>query len=325
MIRFIFIPEVTMAVSAIRTKPAKRPRMSYMQRREAIAGLLFVLPWLISLLVFTVYPVLASFYYSFTQYAITQAPVWIGLDNYATLFNSDPAIRTAVYNTLYYTLLSVPVGLVSSLLIAMVLNLNVKHIGLYRTLFYLPSLAPPVAGAIIFVIMFQPDGGLVNGVLQFFGIKGPAWFVDPRFAKIGLIILSLWGVGAGSLIFLAGLKDIPAELLEAASIDGANTWQRFWKITIPLLTPVILYNLVMGIIGSFQVLGAAFVIGGTTGKPQEALLMYMVHLYRTAFRYFNMGYASAMAVVLFVVILVATLLIFRSTRGWVFYESEGGR
>jgi multiple sugar transport system permease protein len=250
------------------------------------------------------------------------SPTWIGLENYITLFTTDTAIPVAVYNTLYFTLLSVPVGLISSLLIALVLNLNVKGIGAYRTLFYLPSLAPPVAGAIIFIIMFQPEGGLVNGILQFFGIKGPAWFTDPRYAKIGLIILSLWGVGAGSLIFLAGLKDIPMELLEAASIDGATVWQRFWKVTLPLLTPVILYNLVMGVIGSFQVLGAAFVIGGTTGRPQESLLMYMVHLYRTAFRYFNMGYASAMAVVLFIVILVATLLIFRSTRSWVFYESE---
>jgi multiple sugar transport system permease protein len=311
-----------MAQQTLSRPPARRPKLGQMRRREAIAGLLFVLPWLISLLVFTTYPVLASFYYSFTQYSITQAPVWIGLDNYTQLFTNDGALRVSVYNTLYYTLLSVPVGLISSLAIALVLNLNVKGIGAYRTLFYLPSLAPPVAGAIIFIIMFQPDGGLVNGILQFFGIKGPAWFTDPAYAKIGLIILSLWGVGAGSLIFLAGLKDIPGELLEAAAIDGANTFQRFWRITIPLLTPVILYNLIMGIIGSFQVFTSAMVIGGTTGRPQESLLMYMIHLYRTAFRYFNMGYASAMAVVLFAVILIATIMIFRSTRSWVFYESE---
>jgi multiple sugar transport system permease protein len=297
--------------------------MSEMQRREAIAGLVFVSPWLISLLVFTAYPVLASIYYSFTQYAITQSPKWIGLDNYERMFTADAALGVAVYNTLYYTLISVPVGLIFSLLIALVLNLNVKGIGAYRTLFYLPSLAPPVAGAIIFAILFQPQGGLINGVLAFFGIKGPGWFTDPAWSKIGMIILGLWGVGAGSLIFLAGLKDIPTELLEAASIDGADSWTRFWRITIPLLTPVILYNLVMGVIGSFQVYTAAFVLGGTTGRPQESLLMYMVHLYRTAFRYFDMGYASAMAVALFSVILVATLLIFRSTRTWVFYESEG--
>jgi multiple sugar transport system permease protein len=302
--------------------PIKRRGMSRMRRSEAIAGLLFVSPWVVSLLVFTAYPVLASLYYSFTQYAITQSPKWIGLDNYTRMFTADAALNVAVYNTLYYTLLSVPIGLIASLLIALVLNLNVKGIGAYRTLFYLPSLAPPVAGAIIFAIMFQPQGGLVNGVLAFFGIKGPGWFTDPAYAKLGLIILGLWGVGAGSLIFLAGLKDIPSEMLEAASIDGATAWQRFWRITIPLLTPVILYNLVMGIIGSFQVLTAAFVLGGTTGKPQESLLMYMVHLYRTAFRYFDMGYASAMAVALFTVILVATLLIFRTTNSWVFYESE---
>ncbi len=293
-----------------------------MRRNEAIAGLVFVSPWVLSLLVFTAYPVIASLYYSFTQYSITQLPKWIGLDNYQTMFTSDPAMVVAVYNTLYYTLLSVPIGLIASLLIALVLNLNVRGIGAYRTLFYLPSLAPPVASAIIFVVMFQPDGGLVNGLLKAVGISGPAWFLDPKYAKIGLIILSLWGVGSGSLVFLAGLKDIPGELLEAASIDGANIWTRFWRITLPLLTPVILYNLVMGLIGSFQVLGAAFVIGGTTGKPQESLLMYMVHLYRTAFRYFNMGYASAMAVVLFAVIMLVTVLVFRSTRNWVFYQSE---
>lgn len=313
----------TMAQQAINRLPAKKSKMSRMQRSEAIAGLLFVLPWLISLIVFTAYPVLASFYYSFTQYAITQSPTWIGIDNYTQLFTNDGALRASVYNTLYYTLLSVPVGLMSSLAIALVLNLNVKGIGAYRTLFYLPSLAPPVAGAIIFIIMFQPDGGLVNALLGFLGIKGPAWFTDPAYAKIGLIILGLWGVGSGSLVFLAGLKDIPGELLEAAAIDGANNWQKFWGITIPLLSPVILYNLVMGIIGSFQVFTSAMVIGGTTGRPQESMLMYMVHLYRTAFRYFNMGYASAMAVVLFVVILVATLLVFRGSRSMVFYESEG--
>jgi len=216
----------------------------------------------------------------------------------------------------------VPLGLLSSLGLALLLNMRVRFIGGYRTLFYMASLTPPVAATIIFVIMFQPRGGLINGILGFFGIQGPAWFTDPEWAKAGLIILSLWGVGASSLIFLAGLKDIPYELLEAASIDGANAWTRFWKITIPLLTPIILYNLVTGIIASFQVFTAALVIGGTTGKPQESLLMYFVHLYRNAFRYFNMGYASAMAVVLFIFVLIITILIFKSTNRWVFYESE---
>jgi multiple sugar transport system permease protein len=307
-----------MAQAALpKRKPANR-----MKRNEAIAGLVFVLPWIISLLVFTAYPVLASFYYSFTQYSIIQEPKWIGIENYVTMFTADPAFPISVYNSAYYAFLAVPLGLMSSLGLALLLNMKVRFIGGYRTLFYLASLTPPVAATIIFVIMFQPRGGLINGMLGFFGIQGPAWFTDPDWAKPGLIILSLWGVGASSLIFLAGLKDIPAELLEAASIDGANFWTRFWKITIPLLTPIILYNLVTGIIASFQVFTSAMVIGGTTGRPQESLLMYFVHLYRNAFRYFNMGYASAMAVVLFIFVLVITILIFKSTNRWVFYETE---
>jgi multiple sugar transport system permease protein len=300
----------------------KRKPVSRMKRNEAIAGLAFVLPWIISLLVFTAYPVIASFYYSFTQYSIIQAPKWIGLENYVTMFTADPAFSVSVYNSAYYAFLAVPLGLLSSLGLALLLNMRVRFIGGYRTLFYMASLTPPVAATIIFVIMFQPRGGLINGILGFFGIQGPAWFTDPDWAKAGLIILSLWGVGASSLIFLAGLKDIPYELLEAASIDGANAWTRLWRITIPLLTPIILYNLVTGIIASFQVFTAALVIGGTTGKPQESLLMYFVHLYRNAFRYFNMGYASAMAVVLFIFVMIITILIFKSTNRWVFYESE---
>ncbi len=302
--------------------PSNKSSPGRLRRHEAIAGFAFVLPWVISLLVFTAYPVLASFYYSFTQYSIVQDPKWIGLENYVTMFTADPAFGVSVYNSAYYAFLSVPLGLLSSLGLALLLNMRVKFIGGYRTLFYLASLTPPVAGTIIFIIMFQPNGGLINAILGFFGIRGPAWFTDPNWSKPGLILLSLWGVGAGSLIFLAGLKDIPSELLEAASIDGANAWQRFWRITIPLLSPVILYNLVTGVIASFQVFTSAMVIGGTTGRPQESLLMYFVHLYRNAFRYFNMGYASALAVVLFLAVLAITLLIFRSATRWVYYEGE---
>lgn len=300
----------------------KRSKPSKMRRNEAIAGFAFVLPWVISLIVFTAYPVIASFYYSFTQYSITQEPKWIGLDNYRTMFTADPAFPVSVYNSAYYAFLAVPLGLLSSLGLALLLNMRVRGIGAYRTLYYLASLTPPVAGTIIFIVMFQPRGGLINSMLGAVGIQGPAWFTDPAWAKPGLILLSLWGVGASTLIFLAGLKDVPMEIIEAAAIDGANAWHRFWRVTIPLLTPVILYNLVTGIIASFQVFTSALVIGGTTGRPQEALLMYFVHLYRNAFRYFNMGYASAMAVVLFIAVLVITLLIFRSTNRWVFYEGE---
>jgi multiple sugar transport system permease protein len=311
-----------MASIALRSQ-STQPRLSSMRRREAWAGLLFVLPWLVSLLVFTAYPILASFYLSFTDYTILEPPRWVGLENYSTLSSADPSFWLSVYNSAYYAFISVPLGLLVSLGLALILNMQATGIGIYRTLFYLPALAPPVAGAIIFVVMFNSQGGLVNQLLELVGLPGPGWFSDPKWAKLGLIILSLWGVGVGTLTFLAGLKEIPQSLLEAAAIDGANAWQRLRHITLPLLTPVTLFNLVMGVIGSFQVFTSAFVIGGTTGKPLESTLMYMVLIYRNAFRYFKMGYASALAVLLFVVILIVTLTIFRSARLWVFQEDEG--
>jgi multiple sugar transport system permease protein len=294
--------------------------MGVIERREARAGLCFVLPWLLSLLIFTLYPVFAALYFSFTDYNIVQPPHWVGLQNYRTMFTTDPGFWISVKNSAYYALISVPLQLILSLLLALILNFRARGIGIYRTLFYLPALAPPVAGTIIFILMFDPDNGLINAVLEGIGLPAVGWFADPAWAKPALIILSLWGVGSGALIFLAGLKEIPQSLLEAAAIDGAGAWQRFVHITIPLLTPVILFNLVMGVIGSFQVFTQALVIGGTTGKPLESTLMFMVHIYRNAFRYFAMGYASALAVVLFLVVLVITLVIFRSSSAWVYYE-----
>jgi len=293
-----------------------------MRRREARAGLLFVLPWLLGLLIFTAYPVLASVYFSFTDYSITQTPNFVGLDNYRTMLFTDPAIWTAVGNSLYYALLSVPLGLVLSLALAVLLNTRSVGIGVYRTLFYLPSLVPPVASTIIFLILFQARAGLVNTLLGSAGLPQPAWFQDPAWAKPGLILLSLWGVGSATVIFLAGLQEVPTSLLDAASIDGAGAWQKFRHISLPLLSPVILFNLVMGVIYSFQVFSQALVVGGTTGNPVESTLMFMVLIYRNAFRYFKMGYASAQAVVLFAVVLVVTLAIFRTARLWVFSETD---
>ncbi len=295
---------------------------SPMRRREARAGLLFVLPWLLGLLIFTAYPVLASVYFSFTDYSVTQAPNFVGLDNYRTMFFSDPTIWKAVTNSLYYALLSVPLGLVFSLALAVLLNTRSVGIGVYRTLFYLPALVPPIASTIIFLVLFQPRGGLINEVLGSLGLPDPAWFQDPAWSKPGLVLLSLWGVGSATVIFLAGLQDIPASLLDAASIDGAGAWQKFWHVSLPLLSPVILFNLVMGVIYSFQVFSQALVVGGTTGDPAESTLMFMVLIYRNAFRYFKMGYASAQAVVLFVVVLAVTLAIFRTGRVWVFSETD---
>lgn len=302
-------------MSPVATPTSKR---SPLRRREAIAGLLFTAPWIISLLLFTAYPVLASGYFSFTEYNVIQPPKWSGLENYSTML-SDPAVGIAVKNSFYYALISVPVSLVGSLLLALILNMGARGIGFYRTLFYLPTLAPPVVGVIVFMLMFSPANGLVNEVLRGTGLPTPGWLSDPAWSKPTLIIMSLWGLGASSLIFLAGLQEIPKSLLEAAEIDGAGIWGRFRHITIPLLSPVILFNLVMGVIGSFQVFTSAFVVGGTEGGPLDSTLMYVVLIYRNAFRYFQMGYASALSVMLFVAVAVLTAIIFLVSKRWVFY------
>ncbi|MCJ7702708.1 MAG: sugar ABC transporter permease [Anaerolineales bacterium] len=297
-------------------------KLSPLRRKEAQMGFLFTLPWIISLLALTIYPILDTVYLSFTEYSVLQAPEWIGFGNYKEIFFNDPSIKPAVINSLYYALLSVPVGLILSLALALLLNMRSVGIGIYRTLFYLPSLVPPVAATITFLVMFEPRGGLINTFIRLFGVPAPFWFDDPTWSKPGLIIMSLWGIGYLTLIFLAGLQDVPVTLLEAAEIDGANTWQKFWHITIPMLSNVILFNLVMNIIWSFQVFTQALVIGGTNGTPLESTLMVMVLIYRNAFRYFKMGYASAIAFLMFVVIMIVTMLIFRSSDSWVYTESS---
>jgi multiple sugar transport system permease protein len=305
--------------------PGQRAHRGALRRREARAGLLFVLPWLLSLLIFTTYPVLAAFYLSLTDYNVVQPPTWVGLQNYRTMLTADPAFWISVKNTAFYTLLAVPLGLAGSLALALLLNLRVRGLGVYRTLVYLPALTPPVVSTIIFIGMFDPEGGLINAILQQVGLPALGWLNDPTWAKPALIMMSLWGLGAGALIFLAGLQEIPQALLEAAAIDGAGPWLRFRHITLPLLTPVILFNLVVGVIGAFHVFTPALVSGGTTGKPLESTLMLMVHIYRNAFRYFAMGYASALAVVLFLAVLMVTWAIFRSAQVWLYEVGDDRR
>jgi multiple sugar transport system permease protein len=305
--------------------PGQRAHRGALRRREARAGLLFVLPWLLSLLIFTTYPVLAAFYLSLTDYNVVQPPTWVGLQNYHTMLTADPAFWISVKNTAFYTLLAVPLGLAGSLALALLLNLRVRGLAVYRTLVYLPALTPPVVSTIIFIGMFDPEGGLINAILQQVGLPALGWLNDPTWAKPALIMMSLWGLGAGALIFLAGLQEIPQALLEAAAIDGAGPWLRFRHITLPLLTPVILFNLVVGVIGAFHVFTPALVSGGTTGKPLESTLMFMVHIYRNAFRYFAMGYASALAVVLFLAVLMVTWAIFRSAQVWLYEVGDDRR
>lgn len=306
---------------------ARLPRFRLTRRtREYLTGYLFVSPWIISLLVFTAYPTIASFFFALTDYNILKPPVFVGLKNFQTMFFEDPLFWVSVKNTAYYALLSVPLGLLVGLLLAMLLNQKLTGIGIYRTIFYLPSLVPAVAATLLWLVILDPRLGLVNQALKAVGIGPVGWFQSAAWTKPALILMSLWlGSGSSMLIFLAALKEIPQSLMDAAMIDGAGAFQRFRHVTLPLISPTILFNLIMGIIGSFQVFGTAFVATGSANSagPLNSMLMYMLLLYRNAFRYFNMGYASAMALVMFLALVLVTVLTIRSSSQWVYYETAG--
>ncbi|MCD6545371.1 MAG: sugar ABC transporter permease, partial [Thermotogae bacterium] len=251
---------------------------------------------------------------------IFQPPKWVGLANYIRLFTRDRIFPKALFNTFYYTFLSVPISMVISLLLALLLNMKLKGMRIFRTIFYLPSLIPVVAMSMVFLWVFAPDTGVLNSILSFFGIKGPAWLLDPKWVKPALVIMSLWGVGGSTLLLIAGLRGIPEELYEAAYIDGASKMQILFKITLPLLSPIIFFNLVMGIIGSLQTFSQVYIMTG--GGPNNASTTIVLYLFENAFRFYRMGYASAIAWVLFLIILGFTLIVLKSSALWVFYETE---
>jgi len=290
-------------------------------RGEARAGVWFALPWMIGLSVFTAIPLLLTFFIAHSRFQITGAPKWVGMQNYEAIF-ADPAFWTSAGNTFMFAAISVPIKLLLALGLALLLNRVTALSGFYRTVFYLPFLMPAVAGSIVFILLLNPSAGPVNLMLSAIGLDPPDWLRDPKAALWTLILLNLWPLGVETLVFLGGLQNIPKDVSEAADLDSPKRWHKLVWITIPLITPMILFNLVIGIIYSFQIFAQALVIGGTTGRPAEATLMYMVVLYRLAFRYFNMGQAAAMAVVLFAVVLLLTLLIFRTARSWVYYEGD---
>ncbi len=300
--------------------PQRNRRSSSFDRRQTRAGLLFILPWLVSLIVFTAYPVFGTLGLAFTEYNIIKPPEFVGFDNFQQMFFEDSSFWIAVRNTFIYAGFAVVLRLVFSLALAVVLNMGVRGISVYRVIFYLPALVPPVVAAIVFLLLFNYTNGPINAFIAALGLSPPDWLRDPAWSKPALIILGLWPLGIEVLVFLAGLKEIPQDLLDAAATDGAGPWRRFFSITLPLLTPVILFNLVTGVIYSFQVFAQALVIGDTTGSPLESTLMYMVLVYRNAFRYFSMGYAAAQALLLFIVVALLTLLVFRTSKRWVYYE-----
>jgi multiple sugar transport system permease protein len=285
--------------------------------RNLGVGLAFTSPFILGLLALTLYPMGASAYYSFTAYKIVNTPRWIGLNNYRQMFFEDELFWTALLNSAIYAVMAVPFGLIISFLFALALNAKIRGLSIYRTIFFLPSLVPSVAVSILWLWLFHTRYGLLNEIVQFFGFPRLGWLTNPQLAKPSLVLMSLWGIGPTMLIFLAGLQDVPQHLYEAAEIDGASWWSKILHITIPMVTPVILFNLILGLIGAFQYFTQVYIMTG--GGPVYATLMYVLYLYKTGFQYIEMGYASALAWVLFVITLVLSLLVLWSSKRWVHY------
>ncbi len=299
------------------------PSLSRKSRYEAAQCYAFIAPWVIGFLIFTAYPFFASLYYGFTDYHVTAPAKWVGLDNYRYMFTGDAIFWRSLWNTIYYVGLSVPLRVALGLMLAMLLNQKIPAMSVFRTLYYLPAITPGVAASILWIWLLKGDWGLINTALRAIGIRGPAWLADPVWAKPSLILMSLWGVGGAMVIYLAGLQGIPKELYEASEIDGANAWSSFWNVTVPMLSPVIFFDFIMNIIGSFQVFTQAYIM--TKGGPANATRFYMLRLYERAFSAFNMGLASAMAWFLFLVMLVFALIQFRYIGSRVYYEVEARR
>jgi len=289
-------------------------------RREAITFYLCISPWIVGVVVFVAGPMLASLGISFTRWELLSPPQFVGLRNYQRMFTRDPLFWQSLKVTALYTAAYVPTELVGGLALAVLMNRRVRGIAVFRAIYYLPSVLSGVAFVVVWMWLLHPTAGLINTALRLVGLQGPRWLADPNTALIALWMMSLWGLGRAAVIYLAGLKAVPGELLEAAAIDGAGRWKRFWRVTLPLLTPTIFFNLVLSIISTFQTFTSAFV--ATDGGPLDSTLFYVLYLYRQAFQNFNMGYASALAWVLFVIVLALTLLVVRSARRWVYYEGE---
>ncbi|MCD6518736.1 MAG: sugar ABC transporter permease [Anaerolineae bacterium] len=296
-------------------------RMTARERRRAFQGYAFLTPWLIGFFAFTALPIVVSVILSFTRYSVLRPPQFIGLKNYRhALLGGDDLVWPSIGRSFYYAILSVPLGLIASLTIAILLNQKLRFLAFWRTLYFLPSLTPSVATAYIWRWLFNPEIGVLKPAFEFVGLPMPRWFSSMEWAIPSLVIVSLWQNAGGSamIIFLAGLQDVPVELMEAAEIDGAGRWRKFWHITIPMLSPVIFFNFIMGIIGALRVFDTAFVATG--GGPAYATWFISLHIYQTAFVYFDMGYAAALSWLLAAIIITLTILQFRLSKYWVFYQ-----
>jgi len=298
----------------------KKRRVLSLSRREAMWAYILISPWLIGFVWLTAGPMITSAVFTFAEYDLLNPLRFIGLQNWRYMFTQDPLFWHSLKVTLTFSVVALPAGLVLGLALALLLNAKVPGLTIWRTVYYMPSVVAGVAVAVLWNQVFNPRFGIINWMLSWFGIKGPGWLQSPDWALPALIIMSLWGVGGGMIIYLAGLQSIPTTLYEAATIDGASMWQRFSHITLPLITPVIFYNLVIGIIGTFQYFTNAYVM--TNGGPANATLFYNLYLYRNTFQYQRLGYGSALAWLLLFIVLVMTALVFRSSSAWVYYEGE---
>ena len=293
---------------------------------RTLAGYAFIAPWLAGFLLFTLGPMAVTLGASFTSWSMLSPPTWVGLENYERIVSEDPLFVESVWNTLVYVALSLPLTTLLALGLALLLNRNLPGIKLFRTLFFLPSITNLVAVSVLWLWIFNPEFGLLNAGLRAVGLEGPLWLQSEAWAKPALVLMALWGVGGSMIIFLAALQGVPQELYEAAALDGAGTGRRFFHITLPMISPALFFSVVMSLIGGFQVFTQAFVMTGTAqpgseGGPNNATLFMVLYLYKKAFQDFRMGYASALAWILFLVILMVTLLQKRASQRWVYYEA----
>jgi len=289
-----------------------------LRTRETLNGYLFFSPGLIGFLVFMGFPIFFSLYLSFTSYDIYSSPKWVGLLNYKFMFTKDPLFMKSLVNTLYFVALSVPLSTVLGVLVALLMNQKVLGIRVFRTIFFLPSVVSGVAVALLWTWILDPNFGLINTFLAKFGIVGPGWLTDELWSKPSIVLMSLWAIGGTMIIYLAGLQGVPRSLYEAATVDGAGRLRQFWSVTLPMLTPTIFFNVIMGVLGGFQVFIQAYIMTG--GGPNNSTMFYALYLYNTAFKDLRMGYASALAWVLLLIAMALTLIIMKTSSKWVYYE-----
>lgn len=295
-------------------------RLTKSEGKGLLWGLFFISPWLLGFLLFTLYPLIASGYYSLTRYDLIREPVFLGLQNYIKLFTDDPHFWNVMYNTLFYVGFSVPLGIGTAFLIATLLNSKIIGRSFFRGIIYIPSIVPAVCSAMVWLFLLNIQYGAINAVLTSLGLEAIPFLSNPTLAKPSLVVVSMWTQGAAVVIFLAALQDVPRSLYEAATVDGANAWQKFRNVTIPMTTPVILFNLIMGFIGAFQEFTVPWLL--TQGGPMNSTEFFAVHLYRNAFIYLRMGKASALAWIMFTIIVIFTLILFRTSARWVYYGGE---